>query len=69
MKLNRQNKLIIGLCIAALILIAKLFSIQIIEDKYKMDAGRVHKGEDGRVQAEEQTNRLPIGSDDKTDAA
>ena len=38
MKLNRQNKLIIGLCIAALILIAKLFSIQIIEDKYKMDA-------------------------------
>ena len=38
MKLNRQNKLIIGLCIAALILIAKLFCIQIIEDKYKMDA-------------------------------
>ena len=38
MKLNRQNKLIIGLCVAAFILIAKLFSIQIIEDKYKMDA-------------------------------
>ena len=38
MKLNRTNKLIIGLCTAAAILIAKLFSIQIIEDKYKMDA-------------------------------
>lgn len=38
MKLNRENKLIIGLCAAAAILIAKLFSIQIIEDKYKMDA-------------------------------
>lgn len=38
MKLNRTNKLIIGLCTAAAILIIKLFSIQIIEDKYKMDA-------------------------------
>ena len=36
MKLNRQNKLLIGLCTAALILLAKLFSIQIIEDKYKL---------------------------------
>ena len=38
MKLNRENKLIIGLCTAAAILIAKLFSIQILDDKYKMDA-------------------------------
>ena len=38
MKLNRQNKLLIGLCTAALILIAKLFSIQIINDKYKLAA-------------------------------
>ena len=38
MKLNRENRLIIGLCTAAAILIAKLFSIQIIEDEYKMDA-------------------------------
>ncbi len=38
MKLNRQNKLLIGLCTAAFILIAKLFSIQIIEDKYKLAA-------------------------------
>ena len=38
MNLNRENKLLIGLCTAAAILIAKLFSIQIIEDKYKMDA-------------------------------
>ena len=38
MKLNRENRLIIGLCTAAAILIAKLFSIQILEDKYKMDA-------------------------------
>ena len=37
MKLNRENKLIIGLCTAAAILIAKLFSIQILDDKYKMD--------------------------------
>ena len=36
MKLNRQNKLLIGLCTAAIILLAKLFSIQIIEDKYKL---------------------------------
>ena len=38
MNLNRENKLLIGLCTAAAILIAKLFSIQIIDDKYKMDA-------------------------------
>jgi len=38
MKLNRENRLIIGLCTIAGILIAKLFSIQIIDDKYKMDA-------------------------------
>lgn len=38
MKLNRENKLLIGLCTAALILIAKLFSIQIVEDKYKFAA-------------------------------
>ena len=36
MKLNRKNKLLIGLCTAAAILIAKLFSIQIIDDKYKL---------------------------------
>ncbi|MBR5834668.1 MAG: penicillin-binding protein 2 [Bacteroidales bacterium] len=38
MKLNRENKLLIGLCTAAVILIAKLFSIQILDDKYKMSA-------------------------------
>ncbi len=38
MNLNRQNKLLIGLCTAAAILIAKLFSIQILEDIYKTNA-------------------------------
>ena len=38
MKFNRENKLLIGLCTAALILIAKLFSIQILNDKYKLSA-------------------------------
>ena len=38
MKLNRKKKLLIGLVVVAIILIAKLFSIQIIDDKYKMDA-------------------------------
>ncbi len=38
MNLNRGNKLLIGLCTVAAILIAKLFSIQILEDKYKMNA-------------------------------
>ena len=36
MKLNRKNKLLIGLCTAAAILIAKIFSIQILDDKYKL---------------------------------
>lgn len=35
---NRKNKLLIGLCTAALILLAKLFSIQILDDKYKLAA-------------------------------
>ena len=38
MKLNRENKLLIGLCTAAAILIAKLFTIQILDDDYKLDA-------------------------------
>ncbi len=38
MNLNRKNKLLIGLCTIAAILIARLFSIQILEEKYKMDA-------------------------------
>ena len=38
MEQNRKNKLLFGLCVAAGILIAKLFSIQIIDDRYKMDA-------------------------------
>ena len=38
MTLNRENKLLIGLCVAAGILIVKLFGIQILDDKYKMDA-------------------------------
>ena len=38
MKLNRKNKLLIGLCTVAAILIIKLFSIQILDDKYKTDA-------------------------------
>ena len=38
MKFTRENKLLIGLCTVAVILIIRLFSIQIIEDKYKMDA-------------------------------
>ena len=42
MKLNRDNRLIIGLCTTAAILIAKLFSIQIIDDKYKTDAANNH---------------------------
>lgn len=36
MKLNRKNKLLIGLCTAAAILITKIFSIQILDDKYKL---------------------------------
>ena len=38
MKLNRKNKLLIGLGITALILLSKLFDIQLIDDKYKLDA-------------------------------
>ena len=38
MKLNRENKLLIGLCAVAVILLIKLFSIQILDDKYKLDA-------------------------------
>ncbi len=38
MKLNRENKLLIGLCTVAVIMIARLFSIQILEDKYKITA-------------------------------
>ena len=34
MKLNRQNKLLIGLCTAAVILIVRLFCIQIIEKTF-----------------------------------
>ena len=38
MKLNRESKLLIGLGAAVGILLIKLFNIQIIDDKYKMDA-------------------------------
>lgn len=38
MKLDRENKLLIGLCAMAGILIAKLFSIQVIDDRYKESA-------------------------------
>ena len=38
MKLNRKNKLLIGLGVTAAILLTKLFIIQIIDDKYKLDA-------------------------------
>ena len=38
MILDRRNKLLIGLSVVAAILIAKLFVIQIIDDKYKIDA-------------------------------
>ena len=38
MKLNRKNKLLIGLLAVAAILIIRLFSIQILDDRYKMDA-------------------------------
>ena len=38
MKLDRENKLLIGLCTMAGILLVKLFSIQIINDSYKQSA-------------------------------
>lgn len=40
MQLNRKNKLLIGLGIVIGILIAKLFSIQILDDRYKSDSIR-----------------------------
>ena len=38
MEMNRKNKLLIGLVAVAVILLAKLFYIQIINDKFKKDA-------------------------------
>lgn len=38
MKFNRETKLLIGLGVATSILIARLFTIQIVDDEYKMDA-------------------------------
>ena len=38
MKLDRANKLRIGLVIMAGILIARIFYIQIVDDRYKIDA-------------------------------
>ncbi len=38
MEINRKNKLLIGLGTVALLLIGKLFYIQIIDDEYKKDA-------------------------------
>ena len=38
MKLGKSNKLKIGLTIAVMIIIAKLFVIQIVDEKYKIDA-------------------------------
>ncbi len=38
MKLNRKNNLLIGLVVAASVLLVKLFVIQILDDKYKRDA-------------------------------
>lgn len=38
MALNKNNRLLIGLAIVTLILIARLFVIQILDDKYKIDA-------------------------------
>ena len=38
MKLDRTNKLLTGLAVAATILVGKLFYIQIIDDSYKIDA-------------------------------
>ena len=38
MKLNRENKILAGLVVAALILIGKLFVIQIVDSSYKIDA-------------------------------
>lgn len=38
MKLTRDNKLLIGLGVAVLVLIGRLFFIQIVQDRYKIDA-------------------------------
>lgn len=38
MKINKQNKIIAGLAVATLILIMRLFVIQILDDSYKIDA-------------------------------
>lgn len=38
MKLNRENKLLAGLAVAAMILLGKLFVIQILDNSYKIDA-------------------------------
>ena len=38
MTLNRKNKILAGLATAALILIGRLFVIQIVDDSYKIDA-------------------------------
>ena len=38
MKFERSHRLLIGLIAVAAILLGKLFSIQILQDKYKIDA-------------------------------
>ena len=38
MKLDRSNKLKIGLAVAVAIILAKLFVIQILDESYKIDA-------------------------------
>ena len=38
MEMNRKNKLLTGLAVVAVILLAKLFYIQIVNDKFKKDA-------------------------------
>ena len=38
MKINKQNKIIAGLAVATLILIVRLFVIQILDDSYKIEA-------------------------------
>ena len=38
MVLDRKNKLLIGLGAAVLVLIVRLFVIQIIDDRYKIDS-------------------------------
>ena len=38
MEMNRKNKLLCGLLVVAAILIVRLFCIQVIDDKYKIDA-------------------------------